>query len=338
MTQTTDNVTSVRLAFFGTPEIAAVHLRALLAASWRPVVVVTQPDRRAGRGNRLKAPVVKQVAEEAGLTVWQPERIRKRATIDTFAAWNIDVAVVVAYGQILAARMLQAPRLGTYNVHASLLPRWRGPAPIEWALLAGDETTGVTLQRMVRRLDEGPILGARSLAIDAADDRESLHDKLAPLGAELLVETLPRILEGRAEETPQAEEGVTYAPIPTRAEAWLEPRSMSAVEVHRRVRALGANPGTWVEAVLAEGEARGLKLLRVEPVSEREVTQWSLAGRHAAPGERVHDTASAHDFVVACAQQTYLRIRRCQPASKPPMDAKAYLAGHKVVALRAPDE
>ncbi|MCG5532548.1 methionyl-tRNA formyltransferase [Halorhodospira sp. 9621] len=308
---------AARIIFAGTPEFAVPGLDALVEAGVPPVAVFTQPDRPAGRGRRLTPPPVKRAADRHGLTVHQPERLgdEEAARIRELAP---DLMVVVAYGQILRRNVLDAPRCGCVNVHASLLPRWRGAAPIQRALLAGDEQTGVTLMQMDEGLDTGPMLAREGTPISADETAGSLHDRLARIGADLLVAHLAEILAGAITPEPQSEEGATYAAKLTQAESWLDPAE-PAEQLERRVRALAPVPGarihlggTQVRVLaaracpgrpddqagtvaaasgsgieVATGEGR-LCITRLKPAGGREQSAADyLNGRRLAPGERV---------------------------------------------------
>ena len=203
---------SVRTVFMGSPEFALPSLQALTQTL--PVVgVITQPDRPAGRGRVLTAPPVKLLAQSLGLPVIQPERMREPAAMEQLLAWAPDLIVVAAFGQILRPTVLDLPEYGCINVHASLLPRWRGAAPIQAAILVGDECTGVTIMRMDPGIDTGPILNQQSLPILPDDTTLSLSERLATLGAQLLMETLPAYLLGELQPQPQPDTGATYAPM-----------------------------------------------------------------------------------------------------------------------------
>jgi methionyl-tRNA formyltransferase len=206
--------------------------------------VVTQPDRPQGRQLKLRPSPVKELARQVGLPVWQPEKCRDPAFIDTVRCARPDVIVVAAYGQILPRALLEIPTYGCVNVHASLLPRHRGAAPIQWALLEGDQKTGVTIMLMDVGLDTGPILGQRETPIFESDDAITLHDRLAAMGASLLVETLPEYVAGRIKPKPQPAEGATHARKITKEDGhiqWQQP----AVSIWRRIRALVPWPGTY---------------------------------------------------------------------------------------------
>ncbi len=230
----------MRIAFAGTPEFAAVALRALLAAGFEVPLVLTQPDRPAGRGQKLVASPVKQVALEHGIAVHQPEKLRDPATHGPLIEAAPEVLVVAAYGLILPQAVLDIPRRGCINIHASLLPRWRGAAPIQRCIEAGDAETGVTIMRMEAGLDTGPMLLAEALPIGAGDTAATLHDKLAAVGGQLIVDALRR-LDALA-PVPQPEAGVTYASKIEKSEAAIDWRRPAA-EIERRIRAFDPFPG-----------------------------------------------------------------------------------------------
>jgi methionyl-tRNA formyltransferase len=246
-------VSALRVAFAGTPEFARVALQAILASAHCVVGVFTQPDRRRGRGQKLCASPVKEAALEAQLALSQPATMQDGAALGELCAWRADVLVVVAYGLILPQAVLDAPRLGSINVHASLLPRWRGAAPIQRAILAGDRQSGITLMRMQATLDTGPILLQHPWAIQPTDTAGTLHDALALLGRRTLLEGLDHLAAGRMDGIPQPQAGVTYAAKITKAEARIDWR-LSASDIERRVRAF--NPQPIAETVLAESRLR----------------------------------------------------------------------------------
>src|SRR3954462_14086294 len=201
----------MRLAFLGTPDFAVRSLAELVAAGHEIAAVYTQPQKPRGRGQELRPSPVQAFAETLGLPVRTPASMRDPAEVEAFRALDLDAAVVVAFGQILPGAVLEAPRLGSFNLHASLLPRWRGAAPIQRAIMAGDELTGVEVMRMTEGLDEGPVLATATVRIGPLDTAGSIPDRLPAAAAELIVRTLPEIEAGRAVETPQAEDGLTYA-------------------------------------------------------------------------------------------------------------------------------
>jgi methionyl-tRNA formyltransferase len=228
----------------GSPEFALPVLSAL-AKDYPIAGVVTQPDRPAGRGKGLTPPPVKLLAQELGLPTIQPERLKDPAALDQLRTWAPELIVVAAFGQILRPAVLELPHLGCLNVHASLLPRWRGAAPIQAAILAGDERTGVTIMRMDSGVDTGPLLSQRALDIFPDENAASLTQHLAELGADLLIDTLPRYLRGQIQARPQDPAGATYAPMLKKEDGLLDPLH-PAVELACRVRALNPWPGAYI--------------------------------------------------------------------------------------------
>ena len=289
---------SPRIVFAGTPEIAAVHLQALLDAGLTPVAVYTQPDRPAGRGQKLMASPVKQLAVAHGIAVLQPPTLRDAAAQAELAALQPDLMVVVAYGLILPQAVLDIPRLGCINSHASLLPRWRGAAPIQRAVQAGDAESGVTVMRMEAGLDTGPMLLKVSTPIDATDTGGSLHDRLAALGAAAVVEAIPQLVAGRLAGEVQDDALANYAHKLDKHEARLD-WSRPAIELERLVRAF--NPWPICHTTLAEAP---LKVLGAE-----------LGEGQGAPGSILD--ASRDGLTVACGEGA-LRLTRLQlPGGKP---------------------
>ena len=289
---------SPRIVFARTPEFAAVHLPALLVAGLPPVAVYTQPDRPAGRGQKLMASPVKQLAVAHGIAVLQPPTLRDAAAQAELAALQPDLMVVVAYGLILPQAVLDIPRLGCINSHASLLPRWRGAAPIQRAVQAGDAESGVTVMRMEAGLDTGPMLLKVSTPIDATDTGGSLHDRLAALGAAAVVEAIPQLGAGRLAGEVQDDALACFAHKLDKHEAGLD-WSRPAVELERLVRAF--NPWPICHTTLAEAP---LKVLGAE-----------LGEGQGAPGSILD--ASRDGLTVACGEGA-LRLTRLQlPGGKP---------------------
>jgi methionyl-tRNA formyltransferase len=297
-------MTRLRLAFMGTPDFAVPCLDALLAAGHEIAAVYTQPPRPAGRGGKPRPSPVQQAAERHGLPVRTPPSLKGVEEPAAFAALKLDGAVVVAYGLILPKAILVAPRLGCLNVHASLLPRWRGAAPIQRAIMAGDKETGATIMQMDEGLDTGPMLLREPIPIAEDDTAGTLHDKLAVLGARLIAAALEGLAAGRLTATPQPAEGVSYAAKLTRADEALDWRK-PARELARQVRALSPRPGAWF---MARGER--IKLLAAE----------SLAGE-GAPGTVLDDR-----LTVACGSGA-LRLLQLQRAGRGPMAADDLLRG-----------
>ncbi len=301
-------MTTLRLAFMGTPDFAVYSLSALLDAGHQVAAVYTQPPSPRGRGQILQPSPVHAFAESRGLTVHTPKSMKDPDAIAAFRALDLDAAVVVAYGQILLPAVLDAPRLGSFNLHGSLLPRWRGAAPIQRAILAGDRETGVQVMRMSAGLDEGPVLFTARTPIAADDTAQSLHDRLARLGADLWPQALAAIAAGTAVETPQAETGATYARKILPAEAridWTRP----AVEIDRQIRGLSPFPGAWFTLETAKGP------VRVKALDSR------LALGDGTPGEVLDD-----QLRVACGSGA-VRLLRLQREGRGAADAEAFLRG-----------
>jgi methionyl-tRNA formyltransferase len=232
-----------RIVFMGSPEFALPSLESL-AGRYPVVGVVTQPDRPAGRGRKLAPPPVKVLAERLGLPVLQPARLKEAHALEQLQSWRPDLIVVAAFGQILRKEVLELPPYGCINVHASLLPRWRGAAPVQAAILHGDQETGITIMKMDEGLDTGPILSQRSLAINPEDTGGSLSERLARLGAELLADTLPGYLDGSLAPVPQDERFVTFAPRLDKTAGALD-FQQPAADLARLVRAYHPWPGAY---------------------------------------------------------------------------------------------
>ena len=234
-----------RIVFMGTPDFALPSLEALIAAH-DLVAVVTQPDRPAGRKQQLKEPPVKRLAAAAGIPIIQPRRIREPEAMEALASHDADLFVVVAFGQILPQTVLDLPKHGTLNVHASLLPRWRGAAPIQAAIRAGDDVSGVTIMLLDAGLDTGPILSSRSVALERNETGQTLHDRLARLGADLLSVTIPRYLAGDIAQQVQDGSQATYAPQIKKGDGKID-WTQTAAEIERQVRAFAPWPGAYTQ-------------------------------------------------------------------------------------------
>ncbi len=304
-------MTALRLAFMGSPEFALPSLRALAAAGHEIAAVYAQPPRPAGRGHRERPCPVQAYAERRGWALRTPKTLEDGSESQAFAALGLDAAVVVAYGLILPAAVLAAPRLGCVNLHASLLPRWRGAAPIQRAILAGDAQTGVTIMAVDEGLDTGPILLREAVPIGATATAAELHDRLAEVGARLMVAALDGLDAGRLEARPQPAEGVTYAAKLKPGEGHLDWRRPAA-ELERAVRAFSPWPGAFFEA----GGER-VKVLAAEVVA-------------GAPGAQPGTVIDAR-LTVACGAGA-LRLTRAQRAGKAVLDAEALLRGFPVAA------
>jgi methionyl-tRNA formyltransferase len=299
------NARMTTVVFMGSPDFSLPTLRAL-AQTCEVIGVVTQPDRASGRGRELKAPPVKTLALELGIPVIQPEKLRQPEAMEQLRLWNPELIVVAAFGQILRRDVLELPRHGCINVHASLLPRWRGAAPINAAILHGDEETGVTIMQMDVGLDTGPILSQRSIRLTPEDTAGSVFEKLSQLGADLLIETLPEYLSGKLQPVSQPEDGVTYAPMLKKEEGRLD-FTQDANELERRVRAFNPWPGAFMEF---NGTLLKVHRARVE------------AGE-APAGHRL----VVQDQPAVGARGGLLVLEEVQPAGKKSMRGKAFLAG-----------
>ncbi len=297
----------MRLAFMGTPEFAVPSLAELIASGHEIVAVYSQPPRPKGRGQKLTPSPVHAFAESMGLPVFTPESMKTAEAIEVFQSLDLDAACVVAYGQILKPAVLDAPRLGCFNLHGSLLPRWRGAAPIQRAIMAGDKQTGVQIMRMSEGLDEGPILLGEVMDIRPDDTAASLSERMAHVGAGLWSRALAAIERGGATETPQAGEP-TYARKITPTEAridWTRP----AAEVDARIRGLSPFPGAWFEAPSETGPVRIKALLS------------TLAQETGAPGQVLDDA-----LTIGCGAGA-VRLIRVQREGKAAQSAEEMLRG-----------
>ncbi len=303
----------LKLAFFGTPGFAVPALHNLVGAGHRVLRVYTQPPRPAGRGHDEQNSPVHRAAAAKHIEVVHPPTLKDAAVQRDFAALGVDAAVVVAYGLILPRPMLDAPRFGCLNIHASLLPRWRGAAPIQRAILAGDQETGVTIMRMDAGLDTGPMLLHERVPIRRAETGGTLHDLLSAQGAHLIVRALAGLMDGSVAATPQPEAGVTYAAKIDKAETRLDWRQ-PAEQLERAVRAFAPAPGTWFELPPAPQAA---------PERVR-VLQAAVVEAAGAPG-----TVLDEHLTIACGAHA-LRLVVLQRAGKTAMPADAFLRGHAV--------
>jgi methionyl-tRNA formyltransferase len=320
----------MRIALAGTPEFAAVALRALAAAGHDIALVLCQPDRPAGRGMKPQACPVKQEALRLGLALAQPRSLRLDGKFPQDAAAARQslsdaapaVLVVAAYGLILPRWVLALPQFGCLNIHASLLPRWRGAAPIQRAIEAGDAETGICIMRMDEGLDTGPVLDRVSVPIDGGDDAGRLHDRLAAIGADAIVRTLAAFESGRPPpESPQPAEGVSYARKIERDECWID-WSQPAVVIERKIRALAPQPGAATrmpDAPTSGAAHQALKILRAEVVA-------GIGQAAARPGQVVAADPQS-GFIVACGAGSLLRLLEVQRAGGRRLDARSFLLG-----------
>jgi methionyl-tRNA formyltransferase len=305
--------TRLRLVFFGTPEFALPSLEALHASPHELVGVVTQPDQPSGRGQRPHPPPVKQAAVTANLPVLQPDRLADEGFIAQFAAWRPDLAVVAAYGKLFREPFLKLARLGFINVHASLLPRFRGAAPVQRAVIAGETATGVTIMRIVRALDAGPMLAAIRTPIGPEETAVQIEERLSTIGAALLLPAIDDLASGRAVETPQDESQATFAPRIEKAEGlidWTKP----ARAIHNQVR--GLHP--WPRACTHLGHTRYLVHRTLVDAAE---------GRLGKPGDILG--ASGEGLSVAAGEGS-LRILELQQEGRRILTAREFLAGHRL--------
>jgi methionyl-tRNA formyltransferase len=299
---------TLRIVFMGTPDFSVPTLTEILGAGHEVVAAYTQPSRPAGRGMAERLSPVAQFAANAGIPVKSPTSLKREAEQQEFASLNADAAVVVAYGLLLPRPVLAAPRLGCFNLHASMLPRWRGAAPIQRAIMAGDAETAVMVMRMKEGLDTGPVCLAEPVAIGPEVTAGELHDELARRGASLMVRALGGLERGLLECTPQPGEGATYAAKIDKAEAHID-FTRPAREVHNLIRGLSPFPGAWLEATAA-GKVERVKVLRA-----------GVADGSGIPGEVLDDA-----LTVACGSGA-VRLLELQRAGKRPMGAADFLRG-----------
>lgn len=311
----------LRIIFMGTADLACASLRALCReTSFQVITVVSQPDKPKGRDMKLQPTPVKELALAEGLPVLQPRRARDEEFIAQLRALQPDLIVVAAYGQILPQTLLDIPRLGCLNVHTSLLPKYRGAAPIQWAILDGESETGVTIMKMDAGLDTGPMVSTTRTAITPEDNAQTLHDRLAALGGELLVETIPDYAAGKIVPTPQPAEGATYARKISKEDGLID-WSQPARALWNRVRGFTPWPGAYTH-LNSDGAPRLLKIWLAEVVPNRS----------GAPGEILH--ADKNGVVIACGEQA-LRVTQLQREGGRRMTAQEFLAGHPLkVGLR----
>ena len=298
---------TLRLAFMGSPAFALPTLAALIAAGHDIACVYSQPPRPAGRGKQDRPTPVHAFAAERGIEVRTPRSLKKAPEQEAFAALDLDVAIVVAYGLILPKAILDAPARGALKLHGSLLPRWRGAAPIQRAIMAGDKVTGVQVMRMEEGLDTGAVLATAETPIEFDDTTQTVHDRLATLGAALMRDTLEKFERGETTETPQPEEGVTYAHKITAAEARID-WTRSAREIDCMIRGLSPAPGAWFEH-----DGVRVKVLLSRP------------GQGAgAPGEVLDD-----NLLIACGEGA-VRLITVQREGRGPLAADTFLRGQPV--------
>lgn len=293
----------------GTPEFAVPALRTLIDA-YDVVGVVTQPDRQAGRGRQLRPPPVKVAAQESGIPVLQPKSLQSEESARPLRDWAPDIIVVAAFGQILRPHVLEAPPLGCLNIHASLLPRWRGASPIQHAILAGDRQTGISLMRMDEGMDTGPVYTQSAVLIANDETAATLHDKLAQNGADLLAGNFDDIVSGRLATAPQDESLATYAPLIKKSDGEIDWHAGSEL-LDRHVRAMAPWPGAFTF-----WNGKSLKILVAEPISSSEIPE-KTAGR----------VLTQREEIVVAAGTGGLRLVEIQLAGKPAMPIDDFIRG-----------
>lgn len=298
----------MRLIFMGTPDFSVAALHEIIAAGHEVVAVYTQPPREAGRGLDVTQSAVHRAALDLGLEVKTPALMRDKATIAEFEAFQADAAVVVAYGQILPKQILDAPQYGCFNIHASLLPRWRGAAPIQRAIMAGDTQSGVMVMKMDEGLDTGPIALCQAIDIDPNMHAGQLHDALSPLGGDLIVRALSALKQGSLELVNQPEDGVTYAKKITKQDAQINWQN-SAEQIHNHIRGLTPLPGAYFTFTHRE------KTERVKVLQAQIVKQSGTAG-----------TLLSDDLIIGCGDDA-LQLIRLQRAGKQAMHAAQWARG-----------
>jgi methionyl-tRNA formyltransferase len=303
----------MRVLFWGSPDFALPTLRALLGEGHDVVAVVTQPDRPAGRGRGVRSSPVKYFAVEEKLPVLQPERARGDEFMKTIRDLEPEISVVVAYGQILKREILDVPQFGSINVHASLLPKLRGAAPINWAIERGDDMTGISIMRMAEELDAGPVLHMVEEPIGDDETASDLNGRLSEIGAEALIETLAMIELDSIEETEQDHASATYAPKLTRANAHTD-WSRTALEVGRHIRAMDEVPGAW-----STWNGDDIKLFRPLPVAERQ--------HDAEPGTVIEISQRPEDGMLIACGTGAVQVREVKPAGKRRMTVSEWLRG-----------
>lgn len=304
-------LTGLRIAFFGTPAFAVPTLQRLFDSRHQVVAVVTQPDRPRGRGQHVSDAPVKALAVSRGIAVLQPDRLKQELFAEAFAALNTDLGVVAAYGKILPQWLLDAPRLGMVNVHASLLPKYRGAAPVQRAVVNGEAETGVTIMRVVKALDAGPMLARRVRPVDLHDTSDVVERDLSIIGAELLAECLDDFAAGRLIGVPQDDASATYAHRLTKEEGLIDFR-LPALDIHNRVRGLRPWPGAYTFL-----HGKRVAFHRAQPSS------FPVLG--GTPASCVTDAST---LTVVCGDGHAVDVLELQPEGKRVMSARDFLAGH----------
>lgn len=299
-----------RVIFLGTPEFSATVLRGLLKADYDVVAVVTQPDKPVGRKQKLQKSPVKLVAEAENIKVYQPAKLPKSPEMEELKALKADLLITAAYGQFLPSSFLESAKVAAINVHGSLLPKYRGGAPIQWSLLNGDKETGITIMYMVKGMDAGDIISQKKLPIAETDDNGSLFDKMAVVGRDLLLETIPKILSGDIHPIKQDPDKVVFSPNISKEQEHID-FSKSAKEVFNQIRALSPDPGAWV---MLNNQRTKLYQTQVEEINSNQ------------PVGSIYDLGKKRLVIVAGDGQG-VSIKKIQPAGKKIMDIANYMNG-----------
>lgn len=304
----------MKILFMGTPDFAVPSLKGLVEAGYEVCGVFTQPDKPKNRGMKLQPTPVKEFAMTQNIPVFQPVTLKDAAVIEQIRALDPTLIVVAAYGRILPETVLQIPPMGCINVHSSLLPKYRGAAPINWAVICGEQETGVTIMYMAKELDAGDIIAQQSTPIDPEETVETLHDRLAGIGGQLLVNTVKQMEQGTAKRVPQDPALVTYAPMLSRALSPIDWRK-SAHEIHNQVRGLTPWPGSTTQII----NGKPMKIITVTETGEKTCTE---AGTIVSAGEAGID--------IACGDGRVLRVLELQAEGKRRMPAADYLRGNPI--------
>ncbi|WP_334351869.1 methionyl-tRNA formyltransferase [Companilactobacillus sp. HBUAS56257] len=299
-----------RVIFLGTPEFSATVLRGLLKANYDVVAVVTQPDKPVGRKQKLQKSPVKLVAEAENIKVYQPAKLPKSPEMEELKALNADLLITAAYGQFLPTSFLNSAKVAAINVHGSLLPKYRGGAPIQWSLLNGDKETGITIMYMVKGMDAGDIISQKKLPIAESDDNGSLFDKMAIVGRDLLLDTIPKILSGDIHPIKQDPDKVVFSPNISKEQEHID-FSKSAEEIFNQIRALSPDPGAWV---MLNNQRTKLYQTQVEQINSDQ------------PVGSIYDLGKKRLVIVAGDGQG-VAIKKIQPAGKKIMDIANYMNG-----------
>lgn len=299
---------SLRIVFMGSPEFSLPSLEALIK-NFSVVGVVTQPDRPAGRGKELTSPPVKRMANEFGIDLIQPARLGEQGVYEKLMQWNPDVIIVVAFGQILRKNVLNLPKFGCINIHGSILPRWRGAAPIQRSILNGDASTGITIMKMDEGVDTGPIITQERIEILPSDTSESLGKKLSVMGANLLVKVLPDYVSGKIGTFDQPSDGITYAPMINKEDGLLD-FTKKAIELNQQIRAFYPWPGSF----MIIGNER-IKVVEAIPINCSEL--------------RIAERSILNGFPIVGTKKGCLRLELVQPAGKKPMKGNVFLNGFR---------